>query len=578
MVLLAKNGSMATDWLKINNTWYYFNGNGVMTKSASTGPLNFYNDSLLKINKCTASVSNSSTITLSVEASRNSTIENLSNAFYIAMLNSAGNKLLDVSAGKTTKGNTLKISASFSSDDAFKSASMSKYAVVIKRNHAYEVVSTIRFMNNPDCFASAKDSFKGNYWGYYENYKITSKKGIQEVSDSYTEELRVQHILLNVDIQDLVWIRPYSGYVPYRYKGKTYYFSDLQALKKTIYDLHDWGSTEGNAYGEGHTRNVTLVLLMSWKYNSLSYLIHPDARTKGAAPYYSLNTKDEAARDTYEALFCYLGEELGQTKERVNNWTLGNEINSCNAWNYVGNMSFNDYVANYAQAFQLLNQGIKRTAKSPRLFISLDHCWDTANAGYTGKSFLDQFASYMNQAAPSIQWNVNYHPYSQPLTNTEFWTDNSTTSNTSYISMKNIQILTNYLSTLEQKYGKISNSIRVILGEIGFSGTGGNHYSEQAQAAALGYGYYIAMFNKRIDSYIIRAYLDDSSETSSGLYLGLRQKNSKQPAKEAYSVYKNLDTGSSIKTMNSYLKLIGISDWKSTISEFDASKLPAKDF
>ena len=125
---------------------------------------------------------------------------------------------------------------------------------------------------------------------------------------------------------------------------------------------------------------------------------------------------------------------------------------------------------------------------------------------------------------------------------------------------------------------KISNSIRVILGEIGFSGTGGNHYSEQAQAAALGYGYYIAMFNKRIDSYIIRAYLDDSSETSSGLYLGLRQKNSKQTAKEAYSVYKNLDTESSIKTMNSYLKLIGISDWKSTISEFDASKLPAKDF
>ena len=320
---------------------------------------------------------------------------------------------------------------------------------------------------------------------------------------------------------------------------------------------------------------------MSWKYNSLSYLIHPDARTKGTAPYYSLNTKDEAARDTYEALFCYLGEELGQTKERVNNWTLGNEINSCNAWNYVGNMSFNDYVANYAQAFQLLNQGIKRTAKSPRLFISLDHCWNTADAGYTGKQFLDQFASYMNQTAPSIQWNVNYHPYSQPLTRTEFWDDNSNTQNnvnTSYISMKNIQVLTNYLSTLEQKYGKSSNSIRVIIGEIGFSGIGGTSSAEQAQAAALGYGYYIAMFNKRIDSYIIRAYLDDPTETSSGLYLGLRQKNKSQTAKTSYSVYKNLDTESSLKKMNSYLKLIGISDWKSAISGFDASKLPAKDF
>ena len=68
--------------------------------------------------------------------------------------------------------------------------------------------------------------------------------------------------------------------------------------------------------------NVTLVLLMSWKHDELSYLIHPSARVKGAAPYYSLNMKDEKARNTFEALFCYMGEELGQMKTRVNNWTL----------------------------------------------------------------------------------------------------------------------------------------------------------------------------------------------------------------------------------------------------------------
>ena len=148
------------------------------------------------------------------------------------------------------------------------------------------MISDVQFLNNPEITVSRDEDFKDWYWGYYEGYKVTSKKGIQGVSDAYTEDLRVQHLLLNVDIQDLVWVGKASGYIPYEYKGKTYYFSDLVALKKTIYDLHGWGSSEGNAYGENHTRNVTLVLLMSWKYDALSYLIHPDARDKGAAPYY----------------------------------------------------------------------------------------------------------------------------------------------------------------------------------------------------------------------------------------------------------------------------------------------------
>ena len=87
-----------------------------------------------------------------------------------------------------------------------------------------------------------------------------------------------------------------------------------------------------------------------------------------------------------------------------------------------------------------------------------------------------------------------------------------------------------------------------------------------------------AMFNTRIDSYIIRAYIDDSTETASGLYLGLRRNDKAQTAKTAYSVYKHLDTEDSLSYMNQYLNLIGISSWESVIPGFDSSKLPAKDF
>lgn len=413
------------------------------------------------------------------------------------------------------------------------------------------------------------------YWGYNEQYKITSKKGIQGTSN-YTEDLGVQHVLLNVDMADLISTTPRDGYVPYTYKGKTYYFGDLIALKDTIYYLHGWGSKEENPYGANHMRNVTLVLLMSWK-DELSYLIHPSARKKGAAPYYALNMQDENARDTFEALFRYMGEWLGQYKTRVSNWTLGNEVNSCSDWNYSGGMSLKQCVENYAKAFQLLYKGVKRTATSSRVFISLDHCWTGASkGGHKGKDYLDQFAAYMAQTAPDMEWNVNYHPYSDPLGSTNFWGNTSSTSNSSntkYISMRNINVLTDYLSQLESRYGKASGSIRVILGEFGYSANAGNASKEEKQAAALGYGYYIAMANSRIDSYIIRAYQDAPEEGK--LKLGLRATS--DVAKESYQVYKYLDTSQSESYMNKYLGTVGLNSW-SAIPGFDASAFDNNDF
>ena len=104
-------------------------------------------------------------------------------------------------------------------------------------------------------------------------------------------------------------------------------------------------------------------------------------------------------------------------------------MNSCKAWNYSGSMSLKDCVENYAEAFKLLHQGVRRSASSPRLFISLDHCWTASEAGHSGKAFLDEFAAYMNQTAPDMQWNVNYHAYAQPLTRSRFWADTSNTTN-----------------------------------------------------------------------------------------------------------------------------------------------------
>lgn len=548
---------ITSDEALLNNN--YNSGAGTVT-GGNTFTLNF----------CRVSGYNGRQMTVTLSAGRNTALEELGSQFYIARLNSAGNTVLEAMPANVSASGSFTASAAFPSGDGFQAAMMSKYAIAIPNGGGYQIISTARYLENPEITATMNK----DYLGYYTSGWITSKKGMQGATD-YTEDMASQHVLLNVDLADMVSTSPRSGYVPYTYKGTTYYFQDLISLGRTIRYLNGWDND--NPYGN-HRRSVTLVLLMSWS-DELSYLIHPSARRKGAASYYALNMQEENARNTFEALFCYMGEKLGDEKTRVSNWTLGNEVNSCKEWNYSGSLSLSECVANYAQAFQLLYQGVRRTSSTSRVFISLDHCWTASAAGHSGKEYLDQFASYMNQTAPTMEWNVNYHPYSQPLTRTAFWSDNSNTTSsvsTEYISMKNIQVLTDYLGSLESQYGKSGGSIRVIIGELGYTAVRGNTSAETAQAAALGYGYYIAMFNSRIDAYIVRAYLDDPAETSSGLYLGVMSQD--HVKKESYDVYKYLDTDQSLAYMNKYLSTIGISSWESAIGGFNAEALPAVDF
>lgn len=549
-------------------------GKGNFTGSKKmTVKVTFSEKDKVSLSSCTASSWNEETgkLKIRMKVSSSSKLKKLKTSFYIVQMDSQGKttrKRVKASFSGNSLEGTLKVT------DGGKAAMMSKYAVAVKLGSKYQIITkTSSFISDPEETATMTEPYNGYY---EEGGKVTSKKGIQGASEDYLEDLGAQHVLLNMDIADLVSTKKKSGYVAYKYNGKTYYFQDMIAWVQTLRYLNGWDND--NPYG-WHRRSVTVVLLLSYK-SELSYLIHPSARKKGAAPYYALNMKEKKARETFEALFCYLGEKLGDNKKsRVCNWTLGNEVNACEAWNYSGNMSLDECVENYADAFQLLYQGVRRTASTSRVFISLDHSWTASTDGHSGKKFLDKFASYMNKTAPKMQWNVNYHPYSQPLTRADFWNDSSNTtnsSNTSYISMKNIKVLTDYLGKIETKYKKEKGSIRVILGEQGFTAVEGNSGQEKKQAAALGYGYYIAAFNSRVDAYIIRTYLDDKEETKSGLYLGLMSSSHKK--KKAYDVYKYVDTEQSAEYMNPYLSTVGTGSWKNKISNFDEKKLTTGDF
>lgn len=483
------------------------------------------------------------------------------------------------SFGKTTE---ISVCTGAISRSRLRELVMSDVVLAIKKDDgSYEAVNKAVRISNPEILTVDN----------HEIFKAASKKGIQGVTladdGSGVTDARysnTKHTLFNLDIATVVGSGPSKNYVEYIYKGKKYYFHDCAALRSGIRTLNR--GYEQYLYGNnGKTKvSVTLCLLLSYKTET-AYLIDPGARTKGFS-YYMLNVKEKKARETLEALFLYLGEILGQNDCYVTNWILGNEVNAAKAWNYHGNSSFNNYMNSYVTAYQILYNGVKAQKSGNTVAISLDNDWAAAANTFAGKKVLDNFAKKIHAADSSIQWSIAYHPYSYPLTRSDFWNDNVNTTNstsTKYISMKNIQVLTNYVATLEKNYGMAKNSIRVLLTEQGYSYDSNN---PKRQAEALARAYYTAEFNNRIDAFIIRAIVDAREEVANGLYLGTM--NAQTEKRISFYVYEFMDSdltklaatpakdvvpSNNYGKFNSAKEILCKTNWKNIISGFDASKL-----
>ena len=548
---------------KYGDQWYYFT-NSTAIRKCTPDEIDEFQGELLPISSCTASYSDD-TLNIQIDLGTDSILAEIPQV-YIVQLSSDGTSIINAFPA-TYKDQLLVASISSNTREA-RSWMMNHYAAGIysKVRGAYQQVSVSSYITNPEDIAEPTDGTSKEYYGFYEG-KVESKKGMQGIHANAVDELGIQASLVNIHLNELIKTSANVAkngdacYQPYVYKGKTYYFHDMISYQKTIYYLNGWGDGDyaTSPYGSNR-KNVSLNLLLGWD-NELTYLIAPSARVPGKS-YYSLNMTDSYARETFEALFCYMTEKLGGNgyKHRVCNWVLGNEVNACNAWNYAGGMSTRDCAYNYAKAFQLLYQAVRGTDKNARVFISLDHSWTVGPDGHSGKEYLDEFAAYMYATAPHMRWNVDYHPYSNPLYKNDFWNDttNTTTDSvwTPYISMKNLHVLTDYLAEIENRYHMQNGYIRVILGEQGYIAA--SSAQEAEQAAAIAYEFYIASMNKRVDACVNRAYVDAPEEGI--MTLGLMYVN--EVHKASYDLYKNLGKAYSLDTTAGYAGVIGAARWE----------------
>ena len=584
-IYYCQNGQVTfsyTGYGKYKNQWYYFR-NSTAVRMCSPDEIDEYQGDLLSISSCTASYAESQ-LNIEINLGADTILAEMPQV-YIIQFTSDGTSIINVFPA-TYENQVVTASISCDAREA-RSCMMNYYAAGIysRMLNGYQQVSVSSYITNPEDISEPTGGTTNTYAGFYEG-KVESKKGMQGKHKNATSELGIQATLENIELNTLIKtsknVAQYGEacYQPYVYKGKTYYFHDMISYQKTMYELSGWGTETDDGqiiypYGSGR-KNVSLNLLLSWD-DELTYLIAPSARIPGKN-YYALNMSDSVARETFEALFCYMTEKLGGSKVRndsakkfrVCNWILGNEVNACNAWNYAGGLSTRDCADNYAKAFQLLYQAVRSTDEKARVFISLDHSWATGPDGHSGREYLDEFAAYMYATAPHMRWNVDYHPYSNPLYRNDFWNDYSTTTDsewTQYISMRNLYVLTNYLTQIENRYNMpttdpdtgVGGYIRVILGEQGYIAASASQ--EYQQAAAIAYEFYIASMNTRVDAVINRAYVDAAEEGI--MTLGLMYGN--EVHKASYELYKNLGKQDSLDTTAGYAGAIGASRWENLL-------------
>ena len=483
--------------------------------------------------------------TITVSATVSNYVKSSDGYYYLVYVDSNSGKVKKT-VGKVKKPEKAKGKITFKLNiSGHPEYAQGKFAIGIKKSKsAYSVISPKSYVSNPEKLSTNTTAY----------FVPGTKKGIQATDINELTDTKSKTVFFNLYISDLM--RKDSGVETYKYNGKTYHFNGLYGYVYLVQQC--------NAKGI----QVTAQISIDKNASTQSFITGNSPYAETA--YYGWNTDNSTTRQTMEAMFAYLGEKFGKNNCYISNWILGNEVNSASGYYYVGNVSFSKFISMYSEAFRCLYNAVKSSRGSSKVFICLDNCWNQKNAFticYSARSTLESFAAKISDMQKDVNWNLAYHAYNQPLSDSQFWSGanasmfTSDANTTTFITMRNIQTLTDYVKN------RFGSNTRIILSEQGFSST----YGGQAnQAAAIALAYYKAACNPMIDAFIIRSYKDEAHEVAQGLAMGLKDANGKK--KTAYNVFKNMDSSNSLKYTEKVLKS-QVGNWKSLVPGYSTGKI-----
>lgn len=415
-----------------------------------------------------------------------------------------------------------------------------KFTLVVWQGGKLRQVGAYHYISNPEVL-SASPRRRLDY----------GKKGLLISSELFERlefaDLGIRQITYNVPIGNLC----NGGGVPFIYNGKQYEFN------YNVVRQYDFLIPNMNKCGI----QVSLVILNNWA-NSAE-LIHPLSRDYRRANYYAFNTADAAGTEKLEAIAAFLAQRYsGNGLGQVDNWIIGNEVNARTEWHYMSAAAGLDTdVKAYADAVRLFYNTIRSINANARIYTSFDFEYNASTKGgehYPAKPFLNLFNDIVRSEG-NMEWHVGIHPYNYPIYDPVAWTkdvSHSHSQDTAYITMENIDVLTDYLCTpaFLTDSGKVRS---VIVSEVGYDSS----RNEAQQATSIVFGYMQAMNNRHIDGFILFRQQDHPTEVSQGLASGLEHYNGVH--KPSYEFYKHVDSKA---IQDQALAIMGISSWSDVLT------------
>jgi len=461
----------------------------------------------------------------------------------------------------------INVSASFTFKVPFDKESdgqiFAKYLVVSMNGNEYEIVTGARFIDNVD--AVAEQTYA------YPTYATKKGLDIQMIADA--QELGVAHTVVDVAINELLLGESSNESETYMFNGIGYY------INKTVLAQLDHNV---RAYSE-----AGMQVFLNIKLTPPSENISPKIRclyndeASEFAKFFAINTQNPDSVKYLQAVLKFIAERYTKSDKEfgfAGSFIFGYEVNSNRTTNSMGARTLDSYLNSYMTAFRIADTALRSSYSNGRVYVSLannfarrtktDDVIADQQLDYAGRTFLESFNTKLRFSG-NIPWHVAINIYASNRANAEIWRDESALEDfeTHFITMKNIEVLCNFMSQDDFLYNGKTRSI--LISEFAVVSGMAEVYSS-AQAASIGYSFYKAQTYQMIDAIIYRKHVDSSADQNKyGLWTSKEDPiNSPATKKTSYNVFKFMDTAKSLESTQFALDLLGKSSWEEVIPGF----------
>ncbi len=438
---------------------------------------------------------------------------------------SANNNASDLSS--LTPFAEKKAAVSLSQSTAFEKHHIYSSYVIAQKNEdgTYSAISDNVYIKNPEILTQNDESFPIR----------TTKKGLITLISTDAQYLGAAHTTVDVEIDDYICATKGDNTITYTFFGQSFYINEakLQSLDRKI-----------KAYSDAGMTVYLNILLGKCEDDALSFLYFAG---ESPSALYSLNTQDLKPARHYAAFCEFIANRYSNADGKygfVPGYILGYEVNAVSKWGYLHSSDTVEYIKNYERAYRILYNAVKSTYSNGRVYISLSNLFNSDGTGDIGaREFIDSFASEIKNGS-DIAWSLAINPYASDPANTEFWNDPKATSlpDTQYVTMKNLDVLTDYMKDAKLTYN--GNVRDIIISSFGISGNYNNTDNAERQAAAYALAYIIAEANEHIDAFIYYRQIDHPQELQKFGLWSTSSLSSPTPdyKKPIYGIFRDVDS------------------------------------